>query len=84
MSINKNIKINQYNGTDYDVLYPITLVENVTGAQPAITTNGILKGAGDGNVTAAVAGTDYVTPSQLQSEVGDMAAALSIISGEGD
>lgn len=71
----------KYNGTDYDNLYPRTLVENVIGAQLTITASGILKGAGNGNVSAAVAGEDYVTPSQLQSQVGDMATALSIISG---
>lgn len=34
---NKNITMKQYNGTDYDVLYPATTVEQVTGAQPAAT-----------------------------------------------
>lgn len=33
--------------------------------QPIITASGILKGDGTGTITAAVAGTDYVTPSTL-------------------
>ena len=35
--------------------------------QPTITASGLLKGNGAGTVTAAVAGTDYVLPSTLNS-----------------
>lgn len=38
-------------------------------AQLKITANGILKGDGQGGVTAAQAGTDYATPAQLAKEI---------------
>lgn len=38
---------------------------DLSGKQDEITASGILKGNGAGGVTAAVAGTDYSTPSQL-------------------
>ena len=37
------------------------------GAQPTITASGILKGDGNGGVSAAVAGTDYATPAGIPS-----------------
>ena len=37
------------------------------GAQPTITANGILKGDGNGGVSAAVAGTDYQDPLTIDS-----------------
>lgn len=40
----------------------ITLTASDVGAQPTITANGILKGDGQGGVSAAVAGTDYQAP----------------------
>ena len=39
------------------------------GKQTKITANGILKGNGAGGVSAAVAGTDYVTPSGMSSAI---------------
>lgn len=38
------------------------------GAQPEIDVSGILKGDGNGGVSAAIAGTDYATPSMLEPE----------------
>nr|DAU43465.1 MAG TPA: tail-collar fiber protein [Caudoviricetes sp.] len=38
------------------------LATKVAGKQGTITVNGILKGAGDGSISAAEAGTDYVAP----------------------
>lgn len=40
----------------------ITLTASDVGAQPTITANGILKGDGNGGVSAAGAGTDYQAP----------------------
>lgn len=39
----------------------------ISGKQPTISANGMLKGDGEGNVTAAAAGEDYVTPKGLES-----------------
>lgn len=41
---------------------------NLDDKQDTITANGILKGDGQGGVTAATAGTDYATPSQLAAK----------------
>ncbi|WP_050698010.1 hypothetical protein [Anaeromassilibacillus senegalensis] len=43
--------------------------EAVATKQEAIKTVGVLKGQGNGSVSAALAGTDYVTPSNLNSAV---------------
>lgn len=43
--------------------------QSVNGKQAKITANGILKGNGNGSVSAAVAGTDYVAPSALDNYV---------------
>lgn len=43
--------------------------QSVNGKQAKITANGILKGNGNGSVSAAVAGTDYVAPSALNNYV---------------
>ena len=40
-------------------------IAGVSGKQGTITASGILKGDGAGGVTAAEAGTDYATPSQI-------------------
>lgn len=42
-----------------------TDLAGVSGKQPTITASGLLKGDGQGGVSAAVAGTDYVPPSAL-------------------
>ena len=39
------------------------------GAQAAIAANGILKGDGAGNITAAVAGTDYISGESVEFSV---------------
>lgn len=45
----------------------IALTAADVGAQPTITANGILKGDGNGGVSAAVAGTDYQAPLTFDS-----------------
>ena len=45
----------------------ITLTASDVGAQPAITASGILKGDGNGGVSAAGAGTDYQAPLTFDS-----------------
>lgn len=44
------------------------------GAQSEITANGILKGDGNGGITAAVEGTDYDTPESIVNATGNMTA----------
>ena len=46
-----------------------SIVVNGIQHQPFITATGLLKGDGNGSVTAAVAGTDYVTPSDMTSAI---------------
>ena len=41
---------------------------DLSGKQSTITANGILKGDGQGGVSAATAGTDYATPAQLEGK----------------
>lgn len=48
-------------GTDYDLEW--------INVQGAITASGILKGDGNGGVSAAVAGTDYLTPATSYSPI---------------
>lgn len=38
-------------------------------AQPLIEATGLLKGSGDGNISAAEAGTDYVTPDGMNTAI---------------
>ena len=45
----------------------ITLTASDVGAQPTITASGILKGDGNGGVSAAIAGTDYQAPLTFDS-----------------
>ena len=33
---NYNIEIREFNGTDYDILYPVTTIQNVSGLQTAL------------------------------------------------
>lgn len=56
------------------------------GAQPAITANGILKGDGNGNITAATAETDYGTYSKPSGGIpkSDLAAAVQTSLGKAD
>lgn len=46
-----------------------TIVANALRNQPFVTASGLLKGDGDGGVSAAVAGTDYVAPNGDGSNV---------------
>lgn len=53
MSQNKNITIKQYNGSDYDVLYPATIVSQVSGAisnDEKGAVNGVASLGADGKV----------------------------------
>ncbi len=62
------------------------------GAQPSVTASGLLKGDGDGGITAAAVGTDYqaplaagmdyATPSQV-AEKQDAIAVSGILKGDG-
>lgn len=47
------------------------------GAQPTITANGILKGDGQGGVSAATPGTDYATPDMIPTTPADIGALPS-------
>lgn len=42
---------------------------DILEAQPLVRTIGILKGSGDGTITPAVAGTDYVTPDGMKTAI---------------
>lgn len=51
---------------DDNVMYIVTDDQTVGGEQAVIEVDGILKGDGTGNVTAAVPGVDYVEPTDLE------------------
>lgn len=53
------------------------------GAQSEITVNGILKGDGSGNITAAEAGSDYITITQLASKQNTIDVS-GILKGDGN
>lgn len=63
------------------------------GAQPSVTASGLLKGDGDGVITAAqagtdyqaplTAGTDYATPTQLADKQAKI-TATGLLKGDGD
>ncbi len=55
-----------------------------TSRQAKITESGILKGDGSGGVSAAVAGTDYITPNTLYSpwSVHDSVSSYAIVAGD--
>ena len=42
---------------------------DILEAQPLVRTIGILKGSGDGTITPAVAGTNYVTPDGMNTAI---------------
>ena len=77
-------------GTDYAT--PTQLNDGLADKQNEITVSGILKGTGDGNVSAAVAGTDYqtpltagtdyVTPTQLAGKQDEITAS-GLLKGDG-
>lgn len=47
----------------------LTAHQDISGKQDKITASGVLKGNGNGGVSAAVAGTDYVSPTNLTNRV---------------
>lgn len=51
-----------------------------TSRQSKITASGILKGDGNGGVTAATAGTDYTTPANVTSAINTALAGITGIS----
>ena len=55
-----------------------------TSRQAKITASGILKGDGSGGVSAATAGTDYITPATLHSpwSVHDSVTSYAIVAGD--
>ena len=61
MATNKNITMKQFNGTDYDTLYPKTTGAQITGAVPIASggTNGTTAPSGVNNL---VAGLSQITP----------------------
>ena len=60
----------------------ISLIKNDLAAkQPTITASGLLKGSGDGNISAAVAGTDYAAASHNHSASNITSGTISIARG---
>ena len=60
-----------------ETITPLTHHQDISGKQDKITASGILKGNGNGSVSAAVAGTDYLTPSDLNSMVKVVSPAVT-------
>ncbi len=58
-------------------------LSTVTAKQDKITAKGILKGDGAGTITAAVAGTDYLTPQGNAATATKLATARTIALGTG-
>jgi hypothetical protein len=50
----------------------LTSHQDISGKQDKITAVGLLKGAGGGSVSAAVAGTDYAEPSDIPTKTSDL------------
>ena len=61
MATNKNITMKQFNGTDYDTLYPKTIGAQITGAVPIASggTNGTSAASGINNL---ISGLSQITP----------------------
>ena len=61
MATTKNITMKQFNGTDYDTLYPKTVAAQIVGAVPIASggTNGTTASSGVNNL---VAGLSQITP----------------------
>ena len=61
MATTKNITMKQFNGTDYDTLYPKTIAAQITGTVPIASggTNGTTAPSGVNNL---VAGLSQITP----------------------
>ena len=61
---------------------PLTRHQDISGKQNKITASGILKGNGNGSVSAAVAGTDYLKPvTAVNTPTADTSSVTQIISG---
>ena len=61
---------------------PLTRHQDISGKQNKITASGILKGNGNGSVSAAVAGTDYLAPvTAVTTPTADTSSVTQIISG---
>lgn len=61
---------------------PLTEFQDISGKQDKINVSGILKGNGSGNVSAAVAGTDYLKPvTAVSTPTADTSSVTQIISG---
>ena len=61
---------------------PLTQHQDISGKQDKITASGILKGNGNGSVSAAVAGTDYLKPvTAVSTPTADTSSVTQIISG---
>ena len=61
---------------------PLTQHQDISGKQNKITASGILKGNGNGSVSAAVAGTDYLKPvTAVNTPTADTSSVTQIISG---
>ena len=61
---------------------PLTQHQNISGKQDRIDASGILKGNGNGSVTAAKAGTDYLKPvTAVTTPTADSSTVTQIISG---
>ena len=61
MATNKNITMKQFNGTDYDTLYPQTIGAQITGAVP-ITSGGTNGTTAPSGVNNLVAGLSQIAP----------------------
>ncbi len=64
----------QYDGTNYNIL-------NYQVSNSSIFVNGILKGDGSGNISAAIPNTDYTTPAALSSGLATKTTALLQMTG---
>ena len=63
------------------ILSDSSIVVQTYSTQPQIGANGLLKGSGDGNISAAVAGTDYAAASHNHSASNITSGTISIARG---
>ena len=64
LDANGNLKDSGHKHGDY-----LTAHQDISGKQDKITASGMLKGNGSGGVSAATAGTDYVSPAGLEDAI---------------
>ena len=60
----------------------LTTHQSLAGKQDKITASGILKGNGSGGVSAAVAGTDYLTPATNYSPTKEISGNYTLITSD--